>query len=106
MTAREGGASPRTWSGRSSAASASALRTLFDADIETEARDVAEGIDLSLRLFRFATLPFGQHVERLPIPVVRRMRLFIYEMIRTRRASCADRGDLLSMRSCPARTMS
>lgn len=81
-----------------------ASRTLFDADIETEARDVAEVIDLSLRLFRFATLPFGQHLERLPIPVAHRMRrararmnAFIYEMIRTRRASGADHGDLLSM---------
>lgn len=51
-----------------------AARTLFDADIETEVRDVAEVIDLSLRLFRFATLPFGQHLERVPLPVARRMK--------------------------------
>lgn len=81
-----------------------AARTLFDADIETEARDVAEVINLSLRLFRFATLPFGEHIERIPLPIVRhmqraraRMDEFIYAMIRRRRESDADHGDLLSM---------
>lgn len=81
-----------------------AARTLFDADIETEARDVAEVIEMSLRLFRFATLPFGEHLERLPIPVVRRMKrmrtrmdLFIHDMIAERRTGTTDRGDLLSM---------
>jgi cytochrome P450 len=49
-------------------------------------------------------LPFGQTLQRLPIPHLRRGRkarerldAIIYAMIRERRANLGDRGDLLSM---------
>ncbi|HWZ59531.1 MAG TPA: cytochrome P450 [Gemmatimonadaceae bacterium] len=79
-------------------------RTLFDTEMEGAAADVTATIALSLRLFRFAILPFGHLLERMPLPWVRRlqrarerMNELLYGMIRERRASGIDRGDLLSM---------
>jgi len=54
--------------------------------------------------FWIMMLPFSQSIERLPLPRLRRSRqsrerldAIIYDLIRERRASSADRGDLLSM---------
>ena len=78
-------------------------RTLFDADVERDTRDVAEVLDLSLRMFNYALL-VGRAFEYAPVAWVRRMRAarermdaLIYRLIAERRASSADRGDLLSM---------
>ena len=81
-----------------------AAKTLFDKDIEREAQEVSEVIDLSLRLFRYAILPLGEYFEYLPIPFIIRLRrtrarmeTMLYTMIRERRATGVDHGDLLSM---------
>jgi cytochrome P450 len=79
-------------------------RTLFDADVESEAHDVAEAMELSLRMFGYAILPFGMLMEWAPLRWVRdlhrarrRLDALIFRMVADRRASGGDRGDLLSM---------
>jgi cytochrome P450 len=79
-------------------------RTLFDADVDKDAHDIAEALDLSLRMFNIAILPLGPVVEYLPIPWVVRLHRaraktnkIIHGMIAERRANPSDRGDLLSM---------
>jgi cytochrome P450 len=79
-------------------------KTLFDADVESQARDVGEAMSGLMDSFWTLMLPFGETLQRLPIPHIRRGRkarerldAIIYEMIRERRANLGDRGDLLSM---------
>jgi cytochrome P450 len=79
-------------------------RTLFDADVDRDAHDVAEALELSLRMFNHAILPMGALLEYAPIPWVRelhrsrrRMDALIHRLIEERRAEARDRGDLLSM---------
>jgi len=79
-------------------------KTLFDADVESQARDVGEAMTGLMNSFWTLMLPFGKQLQRLPIPHLRRGRkarerldAIIYGLIRERRASGADRGDLLSM---------
>ncbi len=78
-------------------------RTLFDADVERDASDVGEVLELSLRMFGYALL-VGRVYEYAPLAWVRRLRssrermdALIYQLIAERRASASDRGDLLSM---------
>jgi cytochrome P450 len=79
-------------------------KTLFDTDVESQARDVGEAMSGLMDSFWTLMLPFGQTLQRLPIPHLRRGRkarerldAIIYAMIRERRANLGDRGDLLSM---------
>ncbi len=79
-------------------------KTLFDADVEAQAREIGDAMTGLMRSFWTTMLPFGEALERLPIPHLRRGRharerldRIIYGIIRERRASGADRGDLLSM---------
>ena len=79
-------------------------RTLFDADVDSQADEVGAALNEVMSLFGFLLLPFSEYLERFPLPPVRRMerardRLdrVIYGMIEQRRASGQDRGDLLSM---------
>jgi cytochrome P450 len=79
-------------------------RTLFDVDVEHEAQEVDEVLDLSLRMFRYAVLPLGTLLEYIPLGWVRqlhrarrRMDELIARMIAERRREGTDRGDLLSM---------
>ena len=79
-------------------------KTLFDADVEGEAHEIGGALTDALRSFTFAVLPFGEVLERLPLPpVIRferaraRLDRTIYRMIAERRAAGDDRGDLLSM---------
>jgi cytochrome P450 len=79
-------------------------RTLFDANVDGDAHDLAEALELSLRMFDIAILPLGPVVEYLPIPWVLRLHRaraktnrIIHSMIAERRANPSDRGDLLSM---------
>ena len=79
-------------------------KTLFDADVESQARDVGDALSGLMDSFWTTMLPFGDTLERLPIPRLRRGRkarerldAIIYGMIAERRASGGDRGDLLSM---------
>ncbi|MBX9602996.1 MAG: cytochrome P450 [Bryobacteraceae bacterium] len=78
--------------------------TLFSADVEGDAPEVGEALGQILDLFNFLFLPFSEYLEVLPIPPVRRMEKareqldsIIYRVIRERRASGEDKGDLLSM---------
>jgi cytochrome P450 len=79
-------------------------RTLFDADVDRDAHDVAEALELSLRMFNHAILPLGMLLEYAPLPWIRelhrarkRMDALIHRLIEERRAEAVDRGDLLSM---------
>lgn len=78
--------------------------TMFSADVEGDAADVGEALGEILDLFNFLFLPFSEYLEALPIPPVKRMEkaraqldAIIYRLIRERRASGEDKGDLLSM---------
>jgi cytochrome P450 len=79
-------------------------KTLFDADVEGEAREIGDALTEAFHSFTFAVLPFGELLDRLPLPpVVRfhraraRLDATIYRLIHERRRSGEDRGDLLSM---------
>jgi len=79
-------------------------KTLFDADVESQAAEVGEALSGVLESFWTMMLPFADVIERLPVPQMRRARrsraqldAMIYGMIADRRASGRDHGDLLSM---------
>jgi cytochrome P450 len=79
-------------------------KTLFDADVESQAAEVGEALTGVLESFWTMMLPFANVLERLPVPHLRRARrsraqldAMIYRMIAERRASGRDHGDLLSM---------
>jgi cytochrome P450 len=79
-------------------------KTLFDADVESQARDVGDAMSGLMDSFWTLMLPFGATLQRLPLPHMRRGRkarerldAIIYGIIRERRANRGDRGDLLSM---------
>jgi cytochrome P450 len=79
-------------------------KTLFDADVASQAREVGEALTGVMESFWTLMLPFSNVIERLPLPRMRRSRsarerldAIIYGLIRERRASGGDRGDLLSM---------
>lgn len=79
-------------------------KTLFSADVESEAREVGEAMETLLGMFKFVMLPFSNILEKLPLPVMKRFRKaqaslddIIYGLIRQRRAESRDHGDLLSM---------
>lgn len=79
-------------------------QTLFDEDVDGDASDVAQALDLSLRMFDLALLPGGTLLEYIPIPWVKKVHAarqkmddLIFRMIRERRQDMTDRGDLLSM---------
>jgi cytochrome P450 len=79
-------------------------KTLFDADVESQAMEVGEALTGVMDTFWMMMLPFADVIEQLPVPKLRRARLsrvrldrIIYRMIADRRASGRDHGDLLSM---------
>ncbi len=79
-------------------------KTLFGADVESEAREIGEALTESMRVWRMSTLPFGELLEKLPLPSTRRFNAArarldatIYRFIEEHRAAGTDRGDLLSM---------
>jgi cytochrome P450 len=79
-------------------------KTLFDADVESEAGEIGEAMNVVMDLFNTLTIPFFELLEKLPLPQMRRFRKararldrIIYRMIDERRRSGEDRGDLLSM---------
>ena len=47
-------------------------RTLFDADVEGEAREIGEALNVALEAVNTLTFPFGHVWERLPLPGPRR----------------------------------
>jgi cytochrome P450 len=79
-------------------------RTLFSADIESEADEISEALGQVFKLFEALLMPFSQWLEKLPLPSVRRFERArdrldktVYRLIAERRASGRDSGDLLSM---------
>jgi cytochrome P450 len=79
-------------------------KTLFDADVESEASEIGEALTDIMKLFDRITTPFAALLEKLPLPSnvrfakgKRRLDATIYRIINERRASGEDRGDLLSM---------
>ena len=79
-------------------------KTLFDAEVESQAIEVGEALTGVMDTFWMMMLPFADLIERLPVPKLRRARMarvrldaIIYRMIADRRASGRDHGDLLSM---------
>jgi cytochrome P450 len=81
-----------------------ASKTLFDTDVEEEAQDISTALTTVLDLFPRFMLPWYALLAKLPLPSNRRaaqardlLDTVIYRIIRARRASGEDRGDLLSM---------
>jgi cytochrome P450 len=80
-------------------------KTLFDADVAGDAREIGAALTEIMHLFNSAlTMPFAGLLEKLPLPSTRRFekaraRLdsVMYRIIDERRAGGVDRGDLLSM---------
>ena len=79
-------------------------KTLFDADVESDAPDVGEAMSVAMESFETLTLPFFELLQKLPLPRLRRfddartkLDRIIYRLIEDRRRSGIDRGDLLSM---------
>jgi cytochrome P450 len=79
-------------------------KTLFDADVESEAEEIGDAMTQVMELFNAMLLPFAELLEKLPLPQKRRFQqakdrldATIYRMINQRRASGKDHGDLLSM---------
>ena len=79
-------------------------KTLFDYDLTVDREKIAGSLDTFQGLFRVMMLPFASLLERLPLPAMRRYRgarervdEIVYRIIRERRASGRDHGDLLSM---------
>ena len=80
-------------------------KTLFDANVEDEAAEIGAALATTFESFNFGFfLPFGELLERLPLPATLRFRkararldATIYRVIDERRKSGTDRGDLLSM---------
>jgi cytochrome P450 len=81
-----------------------AARTLFDADVRTEAPEISGALEVILGHFPRFAIPFAGAVQRLPLPSNARFRRavsaldrIVYRIIAERRARSGDRGDLLSM---------
>ena len=79
-------------------------KTLFDADVEGEAQEIGQSLTEALHGLSRTLLPGGERLEKLPLPANQRaeaarerLDATIYRLIRERRASGEDRGDLLSM---------
>lgn len=78
--------------------------TLFSANVERETREIADALNAAFEAFDFGYGPLTPLVDRLPTPRRRRfwggrarLDATIYRLIRERRASGEDRGDILSM---------
>ena len=79
-------------------------KTLFSADVQSEASEIGEAMTSVLQMFRWLLLPFSEYLDKLPLPAIRRFEkararldATIYGLIRERRNSGQDAGDLLSM---------
>jgi cytochrome P450 len=79
-------------------------RTLFSADVSSEADEIGAALSEVLGLFETVLMPFSEWLEKLPLPSVKRFERArarldetIYRIIAERRASGRDEGDLLSM---------
>ncbi|HEX8291489.1 MAG TPA: cytochrome P450 [Pyrinomonadaceae bacterium] len=78
-------------------------KTLFDADVESDADEVGAALTEVMNLFGYLMLPFAELLEKLPLPPRRRfdrararLDAVIYRIIEEHRRGGRDRGDLLS----------
>jgi cytochrome P450 len=67
-------------------------KTLFDADVDSEAGEIGTAMTQAFESFNYAMLPFTEYLEKLPLPAVRRFNAArdrldrtIYRMISERR---------------------
>lgn len=79
-------------------------KTLFDADVVSDAREVGEAMTVVMDLFNTISIPFFDLLQKLPLPQLRRfdkakvkLDAIIFRLIEERRRNHEDRGDLLSM---------
>jgi cytochrome P450 len=80
-------------------------KTLFDADVEEEADEIGKALTEALELFqRLLMVPYGEFLEKLPIPSTLRFRsargrldATIARLIAERRRNPKDRTDLLTL---------
>jgi len=79
-------------------------KTLFNAEVESEADEIGASMTAAFALFNRVTLPFADLLERLPLAANRRFQearakldAIIYRIIDEHRSSGTDNGDLLSM---------
>ena len=79
-------------------------RTLFSANVDSEADEIGSALTQVFDLFEVIMMPFSEFLEKLPLPAMRRFKRArkrldetIYRMIAERRATGRDEGDLLSM---------
>ncbi|MBZ5605558.1 MAG: cytochrome P450 [Acidobacteriia bacterium] len=79
-------------------------KTLFSADVSSEADEIGAALTEVLGLFETVLMPFSEWLEKLPLPSVRRFERardtldrIIYGIIAERRKNPRDTGDLLSM---------
>jgi cytochrome P450 len=80
-------------------------KTLFDADVEEEADEIGKALTEAMELFqRLLMVPFGELLEKLPIPANRRFErargrldATIARLIVERRRNPKDRTDLLTL---------
>jgi cytochrome P450 len=79
-------------------------RTLFSAEVESEADEIRQALGDVFDLFDLILLPFSEYLEKLPLPRMRRFHAArrrldatIHSIIGDRRTGGEDAGDLLSM---------
>ena len=80
-------------------------RTLFSANVDSEADEVGAALSTVLKMFEVILLPYSDWIEKLPLPPIRRFHRaralldsIIFRIIAERRASGnPDMGDLLSL---------
>jgi cytochrome P450 len=80
-------------------------RTLFSANVDSEADEIGRALSEVFKMFELILLPYSDWIEKLPLPPIRRFHRaralldsIIYRLIAERRADGnRDTGDLLSM---------
>lgn len=79
-------------------------KTLFDADVEGDAKEIGKSLEVFMKMFGFMVMPFSDLLEKFPLPSVRRLNAarkqmddVVFRLIAERRKSGRDHGDLLSM---------
>ncbi len=79
-------------------------KTLFDADVASETKEIGEALTIAIAEWQTRVLPFSELFDKLPLPGNRRLKRArhrldstVYRIINERRASDKDRGDLISM---------
>lgn len=79
-------------------------KTLFDADVESEADTIGRALNTTMEIFPLLLQPFSEWRDKLPLPSTRRFNAAretlastIDAMIASRRREGVDRGDVLSM---------